>query len=244
MKVLVSDLDGTLVQDKKLDELVLLKLTNFLEEGNKFIIATGRPYQRVRHLQTLAKASYSICCNGAAIIDENGEVIYNKPMSKEDIDKIVNVYSDDLIMFYSNGVDISKITSNDEVISEDTVFFSLGYKDKSVEKIINLEEYINQLGLNVTCIRNGHNLDIGISGVSKGNAIMELVNLGKFKKEEVMVTGDNFNDISMMELFEESYAISDGEEAVKEIAKYQVSDVGMIIDPTVDWINYEVNEVK
>lgn len=73
---------------------------------------------------------------------------------------------------------------------------------------------------------------------------MELVNLGKFKKEEVMVTGDNFNDISMMELFEESYAISDGEEAVKEIAKYQVSDVGMIIDPTVDWINYEVNEVK
>lgn len=244
MKVLVSDLDGTLVQDKKLDELVLLKLTNFLEEGNKFIIATGRPYQRVRHLQTLTKAGYSICCNGAVILDENGEVIYHKPMSKEDLEQIVKVYSDDLTMFYSNGVDIAKVTSNDEVLSEDTVFFSLGYKDKSVEKIINLEEYINQLGLNVTCVRNGHNLDIGIRGVSKGNAIMELVNLGKIKKEEVIVTGDNFNDISMMELFEESYAIINGEEAVKEIAKYQVSDVGMIIDPTVDWINYEVNEVK
>lgn len=79
------------------------------------------------------------------------------------------------------------------------------------------------------------NVEITHLEATKGNILDNVRIIKKLNKEEVMVMGDSFNDISMFELFENSVAMANGENEIKNLAKYITDEyfndgVGKAID--------------
>ena len=64
------------------------------------------------------------------------------------------------------------------------------------------------------------NVEITHLEATKGKILQKAIQLFHIKEEEVMVIGDSYNDLSMFELFENSVAMGNSVDAIKEKAKY------------------------
>ena len=73
-------------------------------------------------------------------------------------------------------------------------------------------------------------LDMMPKGVNKGTAMEALLEHLKIMPEECMAFGDNYNDLEMLGMVGESYAMSQGKDAVKKICKYQADTVGQVLE--------------
>lgn len=232
MKILVTDLDGTLFQNGVVDEVSLQKLDAFIEEGNKVVIATGRSYSRVKHLRRIVDAAYIIGCNGAIVLNSHGEIMEKHIISPSDVETIIKMYNDDMYMFVSDGINLTQITSPQTQITSDCVFISITLKNTNMNQLKILEQTIVNQELKVSCVINDVHLDIGAPNISKANGIKTVLKLLAPKNPQILVVGDNYNDISMCQEFNEySYAINNGQDALKQIAKYNVNTVGEVINP-------------
>ena len=67
----------------------------------------------------------------------------------------------------------------------------------------------------------GSNLEFNAAGVSKGRALAELSAKLGLRAEEVMAFGDADNDLEMLSWAGYSFAMANGNDAVKEAARYQ-----------------------
>lgn len=225
MKLLVTDLDGTLIQQHKIEELDLIKIQYFKDLGNSFIFATGRPLATTRHLISLCQPAYAICCGGAVIFKDE-KCLFKESIDNADLEIIKSLCSENYFNFGSNGDFIKNIWE----IDSDCCFISITAKDETLEPIIEIKEQIEALNLNVNCIINRIHLDITSKNVNKGFAIKKLCNILNIDKDQVYVVGDNNNDIPMCkEFYDNSYAISSGTNELKKVAKYVVDNVGDII---------------
>ena len=67
-------------------------------------------------------------------------------------------------------------------------------------------------------------------GISKGNALLELMELKGYKPTEVAVIGDSMNDITMLQVTPYSFAMSHSDKIVKESSHYIVKSVAEAIE--------------
>lgn len=83
MKIIVTDLDGTLLSDKKeVSEFNKNIINRAIEEKNMdLVIASGRDIYSIKNITKDLKVKYYICFNGAKIYREN------KMLSRESIDE-------------------------------------------------------------------------------------------------------------------------------------------------------------
>ena len=93
MKLIASDLDGTLLNEKGEVSLENIQaIHKAREKGLTFVVATGRSYDSAKRILTKAGISCPfICLNGAATYDINGKLIRNIPMDVEVVRKVVSV---------------------------------------------------------------------------------------------------------------------------------------------------------
>lgn len=68
------------------------------------------------------------------------------------------------------------------------------------------------------------NIEITHYDAQKGIALEAICEKLNITMDEVMAIGDNLNDVSMLELAKYSFAMSNGAEEVKQIAKYMAGD--------------------
>lgn len=67
----------------------------------------------------------------------------------------------------------------------------------------------------------GSNVEILSAHSTKGDMAESVCELYGYKKEEIVVIGDNYNDMSMISKFPNSYAMGNAVGEIKEAAKYQ-----------------------
>ena len=109
LKCIVSDLDGTLLNDHHvLDALTIDCLTKCHERGIRFIVATGRGHTGMGNvLDVLPFALSSITCNGSEFYDEAGKRVFVVPIAKESLKQICACLDLDdyaLECYYDDGV--------------------------------------------------------------------------------------------------------------------------------------------
>ena len=91
MKCIVSDMDGTLLnENQKISEENRKALEAVREMGGQVIIATGRSYKEAR----LALDEANINCpiismNGAAVYDQKGDLISSQPIALEELESTI-----------------------------------------------------------------------------------------------------------------------------------------------------------
>ena len=84
MKILVSDLDGTIYRNKTVSAIDL-KMINDFASRNMFVIATGRNENTFSFFSEHYDLAYQyvILCNGALIQDKNQQTIIKHSFNKE-----------------------------------------------------------------------------------------------------------------------------------------------------------------
>ncbi|GAE31814.1 hypothetical protein JCM9152_3306 [Halalkalibacter hemicellulosilyticusJCM 9152] len=74
-----------------------------------------------------------------------------------------------------------------------------------------------------TYTQNGMLLEVIPKGINKGDAIMKVITEEGISSSEVIVFGDDYNDIEMLSMFDLSYAMENGISEAKKVATYMAS---------------------
>ena len=254
IKLIAVDLDGTLLTTTKqiLPETErILKQAN--SQGIKIVLASGRPLSGVKEfnqqLGLEGKNQYDIVFNGAVIQDLAGNILMNEEMNYRDFTNMrklqrlahVNLHFETPECYWTCdrniGVNLSRnatFTNNvlkvrkAEEITQDFAFNKVGLS------VLDDEREVDKLWNNIPqwafakydIVRSFSSIvEINIKDASKGNAVLQLAERLKIKPSQVMVFGDQGNDVSMFTNPDfMKIAMGNAIEEIKDYANYVTED--------------------
>ena len=223
-KMLVLDVDDTLLNsNKELSAEDKKTLIDLQKNGTRVVLASGRPtggmLKLAKELKMDEYDSHIISFNGGEIISaKTGEVIYAKPLTKEEAHALYH---------YSKECDCAIITyQGDDIVGEDRteyvveeeVITGMNFKkvDSFVEEVsydpikcIVLQEptYLRKVEAkmkekfpnNAITISKPFFLEITAHNVDKGHTLTLLAEKCGITVDEVVAVGNAENDLSMIE---------------------------------------------
>ena len=96
-QLLASDFDNTLVPfgEPKPRPAVVIAVKKLQAAGGRFVLSTGRGYCVV-HKEQLGgiRFDYAITCNGACVVDKNGTIVAEHPLTNEEMYALVDFCED------------------------------------------------------------------------------------------------------------------------------------------------------
>jgi Cof subfamily protein (haloacid dehalogenase superfamily) len=235
VKIIVMDLDGTLLNDKKnISEYNLSVLKDCRNNGIKIVIATARSEKSSKRITNLIKPDYMILNGGALVKRDNGEIIYEKLLSTETTDGIINECI--------NNKNIGNLTVETKKNYYVTYKENAYHIDYAHGKYNDFTKPLLQESYKITCEIN--NIETGIeivkhykestflrfSGDGWGRfahkeaekilAIKTILTEEKIKIRDTIAFGDDFNDIEMVKASGIGIAMENGIDEIKNVAKY------------------------
>lgn len=252
--LIVSDMDATLLtDDHNICDRNAKAIDEFINEGGRFSIATGRVMPAVKmYLDKIRINAPAVLHNGAKIYDFREEKClfckpieeYRKPILKRVHDELpfigLEVYTADeetyvyqhckeTARFKLRGYDVC-YELPEHIWNVPWIKWLLVGDKEVLDKYepIYRREYDSGF-----CVRSGDKyLDIVSGGVSKGKGVLYLAELYGIQPEKIITVGDNMNDIDMIETAGIGVAVSNAEDKVKEAADIQVcsNNEGAIAD--------------
>lgn len=232
---LVSDIDGTIYRNKRIENKDLSSIKKF-KKKNKLIFATGRNYITFKKLMDSYNFDYDYCilCNGAIILDSNKKIIRNKTFDKKiikDIYDFIIKYHIDAGLSISYGIEgiyLKDIISCNFFCVYDKIpkkisgiCLELNDGEREKGKFLSL---INKKFKNLSVEQNNNYFDIVCKSVSKGEAVSYLQKK-HIIEEDIAVIGDSDNDLSMLKRFKNSFIIDNADISVKKYAAYEVNSI-------------------
>jgi Cof subfamily protein (haloacid dehalogenase superfamily) len=242
MKMIIADLDGTLVLKKQVTQKTIETIKKIKEEGHLFTIATGRHMNATREMVRLFDVHLPVICgNGSIIYDFNQEkIIFQQTILDETVLSIMtlcDLYGVDFLLYTTKDIVatkkaadklMSRIGSFDVKLverSELESFITLGVIkvlviDERVDVIESLKKALNpKKDIHYVQSQTAF-LDIGHVLSTKGRALKILAEQLQMNMKNVIAIGDQENDISMIETAGFGISMGDGDEALKKSADY------------------------
>ncbi|MEG2700089.1 MAG: HAD family hydrolase [Hungatella sp.] len=242
IKLIASDIDGTLVQDggnQVNPELydVILKLR---KNGIQFAAASGRQWASIEAIfEPVQEKIFYLSDNGAYVGCHGRNLFLNtidRSLLMEVVEDIRRMPELEVMV---SGPDVVYMdTQNEEFV--DWIVNSYKFQVKRVEDITQIEdEFIKvsaykKQGVQEATVDLRHKygdrlkmtisgdmwMDCMESGVSKGQAIRILQESLDITPQETMVFGDQLNDIEMLQQAYYSFAVGNAREEVKAVARF------------------------
>ena len=242
VKLVVSDMDGTLLNSKGEVSASFFKLFHQLQNQSiHFCAASGRQYNSIIDKLAIIKDDIYIIAENGGIAKKGNDLLALNVLSIATIKKVIPVLrtiSDSHIVLCGiNGAFIE--SKNQEFInyfqeyyhsyqivddliaiadSEDFLKIAIYHNDSSEENIYpKVKEFKDEMLIKIS----GKNwLDISDKNANKGSALREVQQILNITKEETMVFGDYHNDIELMQEAHFSFAMKNAHKDIKEIANY------------------------
>ena len=243
IKLIVSDVDGTLVPDgsRAVNPELFETILKLREKGIQFAIASGRPYSSVEATFVPVKEKIFYIANNGAFIGCYGRMLYNYPMETELVHRLIQAVREtpDLDVTYSSPTHDYVDTSNEELYQ----WMTEGYKIRvtRVEDLLKLKEPCVKLSLfkasgieaaakhiydefngplKMTCAGEMW-MDAMAPGVNKGMAVKTIQESLGILPEETMAFGDQLNDLEMLNQAYYSFAVANAREEIRKAARFQ-----------------------
>lgn len=244
-KAVAVDMDGTFLDDRKqfdheqFDQL----LTEFEKRGVHFIVASGRPYVRLKQdFKGFADRMDFVTLNGSRLIIK-GKDAASYPMNRADVLELLDdvqakygkmatmVFQKDIAYLHSE-IDkderdfLAYFAGNSDVIDdwndlpEDDIYqITFGMDSKhaaDVEEAFN-KDHENKISAFASAT---FAIDVNVKGVSKGSGLERLLAKMDMTGDDLIAFGDGGNDIPMLDFAKYSYAMANGMDKVKKHAKF------------------------
>lgn len=246
-KILVLDIDGTLVNsEKKITPKTKEALINAQEKGHILALASGRPYpgmkQYINELRMDEFGGYALSFNGGMIVDtKSGKAIYNKAIDeryarpiyeyalKNDIGLVTyegeNVITgsrlDDYMEYEArlNYMTIKKVDDFAEYVDFPMIKCLLTAEPEKAERCE--KELFDMLSPELNVFRSEpYFIEITTAGVDKAESIDKLIKMLGIAYEDTICCGDGFNDLTMVKYAKVGVAMANAQQVVKDSADF------------------------
>ena len=239
IKLIATDLDGTFFNSNSVISDYNKNIFQLLmKNGIEIILATGRSFIGMKdYKDILRNDNYSIIFNGASIIDNDGNFVYDKVIDSETSKSIINIYDKYNVCLHIYKGNIHIASEPDFYMEKylkkskiNNIFIGLeNIEDFEFNKMVfigdreELEKLQNDIRNNFnvhTCFSHTNFLEVLASGINKGTALEWLCNKKGINRDEIIAFGDNYNDIEMIEYAGIGVAMKNAEEELKRKADY------------------------
>ena len=247
-KILFTDIDGTLLNDKKeIPARNRQAIEQLIKEGHKIVLTTGRALSgtigQAEKLGLTFDGCYIISFNGAEIYDSfRKKSLYKCRIPMDTVARIFAICEEQNV--HVQTYDETHVLAKEynayldyyckEIVCEARIDTELPHSLKeepckllllSYDDVDKLEE-MKQLILEaegdvVDAFYSSKGLlEVVLKGTNKGNAIERLCNILSIPLENSVGAGDGYNDIALIERAHVGAAMKNAVSSVKEIANY------------------------
>lgn len=247
-KLLVLDVDGTLLNDaKEITKRTLAALLKVQQMGVRIVLASGRPTYGLlplaKSLELKSYGGYLLSYNGCQVISaSNGEVLLERRINPEMLpylekkahknDFAIFTYHDDTII--TNDPENEHIRreaelNNQRIIKEENFSIAIDFapckcmlvSDDEASLIALEEHWKKHLNGALDVFRSEpYFLEVVPCSIDKANALGALMERLEVKREEVIVIGDGVCDVTMIQLAGLGIAMGHSQDSVKACADY------------------------
>lgn len=244
IKLIVSDIDGTLVKDGEnqinpeiFDVIMELKK----EKKIHFAAASGRQAASIEYtFEPIKKEIFYVAENGA-YLGCYGRNLFLYPIEKELANSLamdirrdpelevmlggskgtyLETKDQGLIDWMINGYHFHIIQVDDVTKVDDEIIKVAAYRKEGIQQATG--EFFDRYGDRLKMTISGDMwMDCMAGGVNKGEAVKTLQESLGITPEETMVFGDQLNDIEMLGRAYYSFAVGNAREEVKKAARFQ-----------------------
>ena len=250
-KAVISDLDGTLLSRghhvTKFTKNVIKKI---ISKGINFYIASGRSYDQIGYITEQLEVKIPIiAANGARIFDADGNMIYEKGLSKEAANAILGLdyehiaEGSHLNIFSGHDWIITKGTAQkvyDRISRDVKVDFKEVPKDElknldilkifyigEHDQLVNLEKAILKIRNDVNVIFvNDFCMEVMAKGANKGVAAKFLLEREGLELKDAIAFGDGENDFEMLTMVGKGYAMGNSIDRLRKLLPKDFEFVG------------------
>lgn len=247
-KLLVLDVDGTLLNDaKEISKRTLAALRKVQQMGVRIMLASGRPTYGLlplaRQLELGTYGGFVLSYNGGQIINAgNGEVIFEKRISPEMIPylekkAVKNGFS---ILTYDENRVVTNDPDNEHVRQEaaingmvterqDNFSIAIDFAPCKImlvsddeEALVGLENHWRRRLAGVMDVFRSEPYFLEVVGcsVDKANSLAALMSRLEIQTDEVMALGDGVCDVSMLQMAGLGVAMGNAPDSVKRCADF------------------------
>lgn len=197
-KVLVVDYDRTLFINNSDMLNNINSINKFRENGNIFIIATGRTYNSLKKEidKYNIEYDYLILNHGSLVIKKDKSTLFHYKIDKNilfDITDYLSKYKPKSVMYSYYTEDTNDINNPD--ISKITIVFQKDIETFKKVMMDIVKKYNNKLNIYFT---QNYEIEIISKETNKSRAIDLLMKKANFKKENIYTIGDSYTDIDMI----------------------------------------------
>ena len=268
--LIISDIDGTLLDNGFLPEQNCEKIRYFIENGGRFSLSTGRAIKAVSSVtEKIKNISPSIFANGAMIYDLSDKRI----LFEDNITPEGHKFTADIIKKYPEiGLEIhsgdkifafNKTSENDdhekyEGFESETADFeyvdSLSWSkvvfmpddenyDRLKERFSDLPQCCNLFNTTAMILgKKRRYFEVVSKSVSKAAAAKKLCGILNISEEKCCAVGDYYNDLEMLKQFNLSGAPAEAPDDIKNNAKFILCSVKL--GAVADFIEKIENHIK
>lgn len=243
IRLLVSDIDGTLVTSSKILTLEAKQAAqNLVNAGIQLCLVSSRPALGMQqYLEALQLNTPFAALNGGAIFNGDGKNLIKIKIEAEDVIKIYELlHAHEIETWLFNESDWFVFTNKGHFVEKEIA--AIQFIPKIIENIQGclqntikimcvshdtflLDKVAQQINCDcsgrVVAVRSGdHYLDISNAHANKGSAVQALARLLNISLEEVACIGDMDNDIPMLKIAGKSIAMGQSTQQVKQYADF------------------------
>ena len=236
IKIIFFDIDDTLRNSKTgfVPSTIPTAFKQLRDKGILTGIATGRGIFGVVPEIKALKPDFFVTLNGAYIEDKKGNVIYSNKIAKDKVEEYITWTKEVGIDYGLVGSHAAKLSRRTEMISQaiDPIYPDLEvdpdfYQKEDIYQMWTFEEQGDDLTLpeslasTLRMVRwHEHSSDVVPISGSKAAGVAKVVEHLGLKPENVMVFGDELNDLELFDYAGISVAMAISHDKIKEKADY------------------------
>ncbi|MFR3727771.1 Cof-type HAD-IIB family hydrolase [Lacrimispora sp.] len=253
IKLIVSDIDGTLVPtgSSKMDPEFIEVLKKVLNKNIMFCACSGREYKAMQIMFPEVESKIYLSCQNGNVIFQDGNIIYHKPLDRMVAAEILSdvISQDGCMCLISNNSGYYMIDRPG--LAGELKEINFQFEVSLVQTLEQVPGDINQLTLlkmgkageyiSYFTRRWSDKLHVMLSSVNcidfcnmtKADSIQYLCELLNIMPEEVMAFGDNYNDITMLEMVGSAYIMENAPRELLSKIPNQCSSVKKVIQSVI-----------